>query len=339
MLTKEQVAQLAKQGRQISVAQTGDEDLGPLKLLPGVWTNTAALDGRGWNMIALPFSSQPDSPIDYRLLMNQYNETLRFTLVDKGVPNRGIERNGVSVNTDQRVVTLDYEQMITQIAADDQPHSNEAGPPDLKIHHEPGLWLHMTNQTTDGIDIARLGTIPHGNSVLALGTARIADAPPTITPINGLPIGVSQDLEGFYLSPYKHFVDNPFKGVVTAPGFPGFSPAEPHKLLEAGVPGTVKRTTKLEVSTTLDHAGVVNIPFIIRKANAASMVSTFWILEMEETGDDGKPKLFLQYSQSVLLDFFDRRDGLPGLIRWPHVSINTMEKVSEPQPEMAKTVA
>ncbi len=339
MLNKSRIAEIAKQGRTVYVAQTGDEDLGPLKLLPGVWKNTDALNGRGWNMIALPFSSQPDSQIDYRLLMNQYNEELRFTLVDKGVPNRGIKRNGTSTNTDQRLVTLDYEQMIKQISADDRPVSGEAGPADLPIHHEPGLWLHMTNFTTDGLDIARLGTVPHGDSVLALGRAEIHDGPPQITPINGLPIGVSQNLEGFYLSPYKHFVDNPFKGVVTAPDFPGFNPAEPHKLLEAGVAGTVKRTTKLEVSTMLDHAGIVNIPFIVRQANAASMVSTFWILEMEEAGDDGKPRLFLQYSQAVLLDFFPRRDGLPGLIRWPHVSINTMEKIAEPEPEKAKMVS
>ena len=29
----------------------------------------------------------------------------------------------------------------------------------------------------------------------------------------------------------------------------------------------------------------------------------------------------------VLLDFFPRRDGMPGLIRWPHISVNTMERV------------
>ena len=38
--------------RYISVAQPGDPDLGPLQLLPGKWVS----DGRGWNMIALPFA-------------------------------------------------------------------------------------------------------------------------------------------------------------------------------------------------------------------------------------------------------------------------------------------
>jgi hypothetical protein len=39
--------------------------------------------------------------------------------------------------------------------------------------------------------------------------------------------------------------------------------------------------------------------------------------------------LRLQYLQIVMLDFFPRRDGLPGRIGWPHVSINTLTKVSE----------
>lgn len=50
------------------VAKSGDPDLGPLKLLPGEWKNVPNLQGRGWNMIALPFVTSP-SPLDYRLLL------------------------------------------------------------------------------------------------------------------------------------------------------------------------------------------------------------------------------------------------------------------------------
>ncbi len=60
------------------------------------------------------------------------------------------------------------------------------------------------------------------------------------------------------------------------------------------------------------------------------MKSTFRIQELAEKDDSGNPKLRLQYSQVVLLDFFPRFDGAPGLIRWPHVSINTLEKVADP---------
>ncbi len=319
--------------RCVEVATTGDEDLGPLKLLPGTWKNTDALRGRGWNMIALPFASG-EGPLDYRLLMNQYNEELKFTLVDKGVPNRGVDRDqNPSTNTDQLVVTLDYEQMIKQIAAGDKPESNLEGGPDLAIHHEPGLFLNMTNFKTNDIDIARLATVPHGDAALAIGQSQIIDGPPVIPAADGLPLnGPTSDINHPYLSPYKHFADNPFKGEITDPNFPGFNPVNPNGLLQF-LPQNVSRTTVLHLDTTLELAGIRNIPFINRQANAAEMQSTFWIMEMQDDGNGG-PELMMAYSQFILLDFFESPQG--GLIRWPHVSINVMEKVSEPDSTKAQ---
>lgn len=323
---------LRRQGREIDLAVFGDDDLGPLKFLPGVWKS----EGRGWNIIALPFATQPPpAGFNFRVLMNQYNEELEFTLVDKAVPNRGLGGNGATVDTDQLVVTLDYEQEISQIASVDFPESDKAGEPGLAIHHEPGLWLHMTNELTNGIDIARLATIPHGDSALALGTSEEMNGPPQIGTLNGLPIGVGglvreDGSPNPYLAPYQHFIDNPFFGTVptTVPGFPGFHPLDLNAILKFANNGVdVVRTTVLEVDTTIENAGIVNIPFIVKQANAASMKSTFWIQELAEQDENGNPKLRLQYSQVVILDFFDRPDGLPGLIRWPHVSINTLDRV------------
>jgi len=316
MQNEELIAKLRSQGRSIGVAKSNDEDLGPLRLLPGTWKS---LPGRGWNLIALPFATEPASRLNYRLLLNQYNEQLEFSLVDKAVPNRGIRRNGGVVEADQFLVALDYEQTIKQIAAADFPDSGLAGGPGLAIHHEPGLWLHMTNETTNDLDIARLATIPHGDSVLALGKSDRISGAPTIPDINSLPIGVDQDLNSPYLAPYKHFNDNPFEGL--------FDPVTPNALLRKANEGVdIRRTTILDVDSTVETGGVVNIPFIVKQANAASMKSTFWIQELKEKDSAGQRKLRLQYSQVVLLDFFPRRDGLPGLIRWPHVSINTLER-------------
>ena len=58
------------------------------------------------------------------------------------------------------------------------------------------------------------------------------------------------------------------------------------------------------------------------------MRSTFWIMELNEEGPFGEPRLLLAYSQFVFLDFFPRRDGRDGFIRWPHISINMMEKIA-----------
>jgi hypothetical protein len=330
--SEQQIAQLRSQGRQVEQAVTGDPALGPFALLPGTWTNEPNLPGRGWNMIALPFAQPSGSPFrpNYRLLLNQYNEVLNFFLVDKAVPNRGIATvNGVASNTDQTVVTLDYEQGIRQIAADDFPQSGLAGAPQLAIHHEPGLFLNMLDQTDSGPNIARLATIPHGDAALALGNSALADGPPSIPTVNALPIGVNQDIEtNGYLAPYKHFHDNLFEGL--------FDPTDPTALLTVANQGVdIVRTTKLEFDTTVASGGINNIPFIVAQANASEMKATFWIQELAQTDAAGNPRLRLQYAQVVQLDFFPRADGGPGRIKWPHVSINTLEKQSDVVPERA----
>ena len=299
-------------GREISLAKAGDEDLGPFKSLPeGVWVT----EDRGWNMIALPFA---DSPLKYRLLLNQYKEQLVFSEVDKGIPNRGIDPD-TGGSQDQFLVGIDYQQKVQQISVAEEPFSGLQGSIGAEIHHEPGLFLHMINHETDGLNIARLATVPHGDSLLALGTAQedILGAP-NIPEINGLPIGGPTDLGAAYLSPYKLFHENLFEGL--------FDPTLPNALLNRANSGlNIVRHTRLHFDTKLQTGGIFNIPFIVKQANATEMTSTFWISEIED--NQGNVELQLQYSQVVMLDFFPRKDGEPGLIKWPHVSINTLRKV------------
>lgn len=68
---------------------------------------------------------------------------------------------------------------------------------------------------------------------------------------------------------------------------------------------------------------------MIAEANATEIRSIFWIHELEQADADGDPVMIMQYAQAVMLEFFGRRDGGDGLIKWPHVSINTMERVSK----------
>ncbi len=320
MLKKDQLNQFKKGGRKVSSAKAEDNDLGHLSLLPGTWKNTPNLDGHGWNMIALPFINPEGVNLDYRLLLNQYNEVLTFETVDKGVPNRGLKKvNEEIVNSDQFVVTLDYKQSITQVAAEDFPVSGEAGVKGLPLHLEPGLFLQMANEVTDEFEIARLGSVPHGNSVMALGKVEIIEGSPTIPTENGLPIGVDHDLNSPYLAPYKKFNDNPFKGI--------FNPVDPNELLKEANEGVnIVRTTEFKFDTKFGSGGINSIPFIKKQADASEMTATFWLQELKELDANGKPKLRLQYTQTVMLDFFPRPDG-KGVIKWPHVSINTLEKV------------
>ena len=347
--------------REIRIATTGEDSLGPLKLLPGTWANIrpehrmddnlfkgegtlegkgqSPFDGRGWNLIALPFA-EADERRNYRLLMNQYNEVIKFNTIDDKIPNRGITNTRPAEKADQRIAALDYEQMIAQISAKDISDSGVAGKPELPIHHEPGFFLHMRDQRTDDIDIARLASIPHGNTVTALGRSSVLDSAPTIKDLSGFPEGINDDIVSAvnnatdpksYLFPYNQFTDNPFKGALDGTPFPGFSPFNANALLQLGLPNNVVNTTVLEMNTNEFEAGIVNIPFVVRQADAAEMRSTFWIMELDETDASGRPRLVMAYSQFIFLDFFNRFDGRPGLIRWPHISINMMEKIEWPE--------
>jgi hypothetical protein len=322
MPTAMRLSALTKQPRQVARATAGDPALGPLNQLPGTWLGV----GHGWNMIALPFVSPG---LNYRLLLNQYDEHLNFTFVDKAVPNRGISEG---TQTDQFIVALDYEQVIRQVAVTDRPRSEVRGEvdPPLPIHHEPGLFLQMKNQTDGDVDISRLGTVPHGDAVLALGSSSSVDGLAAIPAVNGLPIGSGATIDDPYLEPYRFFRDHPFPGTVTAQQFPGFNPVEPHRLLESANTGiTAKQTTVLTFDTTISTGGINNVPFVVAHANAVSMRATFWIQELADDTVDGNPKLRMQYLQVVILEFAPRRDGIPGLIHWPHISINTLEKASD----------
>ena len=306
-------------------------ELGPLGHLLGKWE----AKGTGWNMIALPFKDAPDPTVfPYRILMNQYDETLSFAFVDNNVANRGIE-------VDQHVATLDYQQQIHQTAAADFPVSTVAGGPGLPIHHEPGLWIWVKDHATDGIDVARLASIPHGNSVLALGESSVHEAMPAIPPINSLPFGRFEDVStpGYdfnfdpYLAPYKHFIDNPFMGNESgAGGFPGFSPVGMTEILwfaNDGMP--ILSTTRLTVDSKREDAGVRNMPFTAREAEPVSMASTFWIQQVADKRRKNGYRLRLQYAQIVMLNFFrPRQDQMPGRAQWPHISIATLDKVEGP---------
>lgn len=326
------------------------DDLGPLAQLPGVWRSA----GNGWNMVALPFQEAPEAPdgFKFRVLMNQYDEELKFAFVDTDVPNRGLLRPETA-NFDQFVATVDYQQKIAQRVAEDRPDSGGlAGGPGLPLHHEPGLWLYQHNRQPQSdrihvddvsqvnLDVARLASVPHGNAVLAMGTSQVQQGMPEIPPLGGMPSGRFEDVESFgydftsdpYLEPFRHYIEHPFMGTVTElnrPGFPGFSPADMNAILRfENQDVDIVRTTTLTVDSAQASGRVTNIPFSVREADAVSMKATFWIQELAETDDCDMPKLRMQYSQVVMLHFFTPRgDGLPGQAAWPHISIATLEKM------------
>lgn len=327
------------------LGETGDEKLDLINLLRGTWTSEA----QGWNLIALP-SSAPNA---FRLLMNQYGETLRFNVPDKGVPNRGVtpDFGGITSNpNDETLQVIDaiaYEQIIMQVESEDFPASQLREKNGNPIHHEPGFFLQFLNHISVGhtvedgkengpdteLKIARLATIPHGNSVLAMGFVEFKNGAPEILKEDARPERISNNLEDQYLAPYKHFEEFPFFGNVPKSfvNFPGFFPTDAHAILNFAMPrDRIKKTTILNFDTKFRNAQLTsipisNIPFITREAETTEVHATFWIMELHKTNESADVEFVMQYSQTVYLEFFNSDE--PGKrIRWPHVSINTLRK-------------
>jgi hypothetical protein len=257
--------------------------LGPLADLVGSWVGN-----QGWNLIAVPSGAK-----GFQLLIRPYFETITFTALGALVPNRG------GVDT-MFLAGLRYDLRTTD-AETNQP-----------LHLENGMWL-LPNPDPDSSapEIARLATIPHGDSVLALGTYSTANGAPSIPDINAIP-DAGRGMPLGYLDPYLV----PTKGLSTA---------NPNQNLRNAIEGqTIVQTTTFEVSTQ-NNGGISNIPFVVRHANATAFACTYWI-EQVKSPDSDQVSFQLQYSQQTNIEFLPKFDNPNALIMWPHVNINTLIK-------------
>jgi len=136
------------------------EQLGLLADLAGTWAGT------GFNLIARP--DFHDSANLY-LQLNQTHETLTIEPIGSAIPNRGFGQDDIDL------YGLNYLQKISDIFTGGA------------LHIEPGLWVTQpptsypeeTAQPGSQI-IFRLGSIPHGNALLAEGTASAFTGTPVL---------------------------------------------------------------------------------------------------------------------------------------------------------------
>jgi hypothetical protein len=120
-------------------------DLGLLSELSGTW------EGFGFNLIGRP-DKQGGSPVFLEL--NQTFETLSFTPISSTIPNRGFAVDDIEL------FGLTYLQKIIDVVTGGA------------LHIEPGIWIHVPAQDQGDVQsVARMGNIPHGNSLLAQGSA------------------------------------------------------------------------------------------------------------------------------------------------------------------------
>ena len=319
-----------------------DANLGLLTELAGNW------HGHGFNLIARP---DHDGGGPLFLELNQTDETLKIDPIGSPIPNRGF------ANKDITLFGLTYLQKISDTVTGGA------------LHIEPGIWITQPATAVPaeappvgGQIIARMANIPHGNSLLAQGSAINVPSLPggtfKFTPVNtapfavGAPMPVGGTQGGFPpynlgdLTPQAVNFRTPAGNVPQVPLPPDIDGVQMQKviddptlLLAAAIEGQfIEKMVVLTISTqatiaveppgaaitTLNGAGgIENIPFLGPNANTATVFATFWI----ETIRQGMGSfLQLQYVQTVLLNF-----PILGVVpvvnlSWPHVSVATLRK-------------
>jgi hypothetical protein len=162
-------------------------NLGKLQELAGSW------HGAGFNLIARP---DFEGKSDLYLQLNQTRETLKIDPIGSSIPNRGFGQDDIEL------FGLTYLQKISDV------YTGGA------LHIEPGIWVTQPNTSypdetaPDGEQIiARMATIPHGNSLLAQGITTSFDGPPTLKTAK----------EEYAFSAFPSFNSTPFLTLPTAP--------------------------------------------------------------------------------------------------------------------------
>lgn len=313
---------------------TGDDPLGLLAQLSGTW------GGTGFNLIWRPnFQAEPTTPPqDHFLELNLTNETLQFNAIPGEIPNRGL------LQPDLVMAGVQYLQQVSDATT---PETNRTA-----LHIEPGMWLNVppTSNPAEQGTVCRLGSIPHGTTVLAQGVSFVVDGPPTFDVANTVPFRINRPDRAFSfpaetnLSAEAQFR---FPAQANPSGITQEMVNDPNSVLRAAIAGqTITRTVVLQVSSDTTQplppqtspqvpppqartlqtevgGGTANTAFLEGappvpqnpNAQAALVTATFWIETVQ--GQDGEPDfLQLQYTQTVLLNF----NGLS----WPHVSVATL---------------
>lgn len=190
---KEQKEQLEERTERIPTVRITPDNptvlsqLGLLKDLAGTWY------GEGFNLIARP---DFEGKANLYLQLSQTREHLKIDPIGSAIPNRGFGQNDIEL------FGLTYLQKISDTFTGGA------------LHIEPGMWVTQPATTyppetaPPGAQlIARMGTIPHGNALLAQGIAQHFAGPPTLkTPT-----------AEYAFSSFPSFNSTPFATLPTAP--------------------------------------------------------------------------------------------------------------------------
>jgi hypothetical protein len=244
---------------------TVSKKLGFLERLRGTW------EGTGFNLIARP-DKQGGSPLFLEL--NQTFETLSIIPISSSIPNRG------DVVDDIELFGLTYLQKVTD--------STTKG----ALHIEPGMWVHVPSQDSkDGTtqSVFRLGTVPHGNALLAQGVAINLD------PFDGNPF-VPDKVSAVNTSPFP--VGNPMPAPGTLGGFAPFDlanltpPAVNFRTPAGDSPATPLPTTILGVpmqEVILDPVKLLTAALSNQTIVRMIVINIASVTSLLQSQPDGKP--------------------------------------------------
>lgn len=284
--------------RAVSTSASTADSLGPLADLTGFW------EGTGFSLIARP-DFDTDNEDGFFLELNLLRETIEFTTIGSPVFNRGSRQADVSL------FGVTYLHRVTDATTGGA------------LHIEPGVWLHIPPTTVpdSAASIARLSTIPHGNSVCAVGQVQEVDlsTPPVIPPANTVPFeiggqepppGTNNPFAAYDLDTETKYRSAPLPSAVTQAVV-----TDPNVVLRDALAGRKPtKITRLIVSAATE--GVANIPFITQNAEAIGLQAVFAIEHVQ--GPLETDYLQLQYSQTALLNFRG--------MSFPHVTVGTLIK-------------
>jgi hypothetical protein len=296
--------------------------LGPLQHLIGTWTNKPLTPGGAggqdnpysYNVMPLP-QTDPSSPYGYILKNFTYYEELTFTAIHGPVLNRGGD-------VAQVTYTLFYEQRVYFAegpAANSLVHAENgsllflaANQPQILGPYGNGDRPGIGNRTiplgptppASPFNVVKQVAVPHGNSVLSLGSSINGMGAPLIAPVTVLPMGVDTAPYGM-LDP----VMNPQ---------PAYT-LDPASVLNNALT-VLTPTNFIEIAlSSANGAGVVsNIGFEQKHASVIKYDFKYWL----ESFDGGTSYPQLQYLQSI-----DLAIPIKGTtVAFPHVTVNTLTK-------------
>ncbi|AYQ31259.1 peroxidase, FMP-type [Runella sp. SP2] len=342
-----------------------DADYGVLKALEGTWVNhNPDNNTTGWGLFTIcmpsPGTSSEMIPGKFHFLIQEYTEELTFTLVPGMVRNRG----GAN---EQFCAAVKYEQSIKDLTgkglheengmylrlndiynhpADNESIMTDIGFPELAA----GAGAEGPNYVS-AYSISRSGTIPHGSTILLLGThSENYDGTSPVFPEGTATwdfnhLAISQSMGGAGTTPDTPInLDEPAPAWVHDTSMPDQDPSgnrtytqrilasefypysvRPDLRLRDAIKGQKFKEYSLIELTSREQGGpeggILNTPFINRFTPTTEMNFRMWIEKIIENGEE---VLQLQYEQIQFFEFHFGTDG--GTTRWPHIQVNTLRK-------------